>query len=605
MYQYSAKDVARLLAQNVDKAVAYLLPNGKRSGHEWCVGSIRGEPGESLKVCLSGEKTGVWSDFATKDAGDLLNLWAATRAVELKDAILEAKSWLGISTQEFLPQRRKEWARPILNQKRSPLNSAVSSYLMEERRLTKQTLDAYRITAEGNNIVFPSYRKNELILVKYLSLERPDGKKKIWASKDAEPCLFGWQAVSGDARQIALTEGEIDAMTLYQYGINMPVVSIPFGGGSGDTHAWIQNEFENLSIYDEIYICMDNDDTGQATALELIRRLGNHRCRIVKLPHKDANECLKNGVTCDEILNCFKMASVLDPDELKRWESYVEQIVNPTSLPQGYLLPWKKTDGKIALGPAELSVWTGINGHGKSQILGHVLLDCMKQGARVCVASFEIKPLKLLERLMRQASGDRKPTEEYVRAIFEWYGDNGWIFELVGTAKTDRILEVFKYARMRYGVDVFVIDSFMKCGIAEDDYNAQKAFLEQLCDFKNEFNCHVHLVVHPRKVADESKIPGKLDVKGSGVITDLADNCFTVWRDKKKEEKVNKLNARGIQIPIDVAEECDCILRCDKQRNGEWEGVVRLWFDRDSFQYLESHKSKPRHMVDYQKPSGL
>lgn len=174
------------------------------------------------------------------------------------------------------------------------------------------------------------------------------------------------------------------------------------------------------------------------------------------------------------------------------------------------------------------------NGHGKSQFLGQLLLNFMQQKARVCIASLELRPRQLLKNLTRQAAGLRSPTNDYIRAIPEWYHQRLWIFDLVGTAKTKRLLEVFLYARQRYGIDVFVIDSLMKCGLGEDDFNAQKQFVEQLCDFKNQHDCQIHLVVHPRKGADESKLPGKLDIKGSGSISDLADNCFTIWRNKKK-----------------------------------------------------------------------
>ena len=49
----------------------------------------------------------------------------------------------------------------------------------------------------------------------------------------------------------------------------------------------------------------------------------------------------------------------------------------------------------------------------------------MQQGARVCIASLEIKPKKLLGRLTRQAAGLAEPTENYIRAIHEWYEDKG------------------------------------------------------------------------------------------------------------------------------------------------------------------------------------
>lgn len=124
---------------------------------------------------------------------------------------------------------------------------------------------------------------------------------------------------------------------------------------------------------------------------------------------------------------------------------------------------------------------------------------------------------------------------------------------------------------------MFLIDSLLKCSLADDDYNGQKTFIEQLCDFKNEYACHVHVVAHPRKGCDENNVPGKLDIKGTGSITDLADNCFTIWRNKDKTN----------------ANEADCIWQCHKQRNGEWEDKFAFWFDQKSFQYLEQFRSKP------------
>ncbi len=265
-------------------------------------------------------------------------------------------------------------------------------------------------------------------------------------------------------------------------------------------------------------------------------------------------------------------------------------------------MPWSKTRGKILLRPSELSIWTGTNGHGKSQMLGHILLHSVKHGEKICIASLEIKPEVLSKRLCKQASGLRLPTREYIRAIHEWFGEKIGVFDLLGNAKSERLLDVFKYARQRYGVETFVIDSFMKLDIAEDDYKGQKAFLEKLCDFKNEHNCHVHLVVHPRKASDEGRISCKMDMKGTGAISDLADNCFTVWRNKSKEEAVEKALKTDEGIPDDLRDKPDALLYCDKQRNGEWEGKTWLYFDRDSLQYLERSNEKPTPYVEFSNP---
>lgn len=603
----SAKEVSSLLAQRAESFARHLFPNGKKMGNEFCVGSVQGEAGESLKIKIAGDKIGVWSDFATGEAGDLLDLIALKRNLSLSEAIKEACLWLGVGQPDFEAYKPKKFNRPerVLPSELSP-QSPVKKYLQEERKLTVQTLQLFKVTEQGREIILPYYRNGELLQIKHLSLDRIEGKKKIRVEANCEPCLFGWQALPPLLREITLCEGEIDAMTLHQYGF--PALSVPFGGGRGAKQQWVEYEFDRLSAFDKIYLCLDNDTEGKAASEELIERLGRHRCFIVELPHKDANECLQAGVNVDEIKACFVHAESIDPVELKSASVFVKRVIDgfySTEDNKGIKPPWEKCAGKIQFRPDELSVWTGINGHGKSQFLGQIVLHAMQQGARVCVASLELKPYRLLMRLTRQAAGLAAPTVGYIEAIHQWYSDKLWIFDLVGNAKSERLLQVFRYARQRYGIDTFVIDSFMKLDVDEEDLKAQKALLEKICDFKNEHNCHVHLVVHPRKGVDESKCPSKLDAKGTGAITDLADNCFTVWRNKAKEDAINQAVAKG-QTPSDeLLRKIDCLWICDKQRNGEWEGKLGFWFHPNSFQYLNHVSQKPVQYVHYSNPVNL
>lgn len=66
-----------------------------------------GEAGQSLSVRISGEKRGVWSDFATGDKGDLLDLWAACRCTSMAEAIREAKQYLGVRDNLPSPPHRR------------------------------------------------------------------------------------------------------------------------------------------------------------------------------------------------------------------------------------------------------------------------------------------------------------------------------------------------------------------------------------------------------------------------------------------------------------------------------------------------------------------
>jgi len=77
--EVSARDVSRMLAERIEDVAAQCLPNGIRDGHEWCVGSINGEPGKSMRVHLTGTKAGWWIDFSNQDMkGDALDLVART-----------------------------------------------------------------------------------------------------------------------------------------------------------------------------------------------------------------------------------------------------------------------------------------------------------------------------------------------------------------------------------------------------------------------------------------------------------------------------------------------------------------------------------------------
>ena len=103
-----AADIASMLARQAPALVAELLPAGKREGAEYRVGSLAGEPGRSLAVHLFGSRAGIWSDFASGDAGDALDLVAAVLYRGDKRAALAwARHWLGLGDAAApAPQRQ-------------------------------------------------------------------------------------------------------------------------------------------------------------------------------------------------------------------------------------------------------------------------------------------------------------------------------------------------------------------------------------------------------------------------------------------------------------------------------------------------------------------
>jgi twinkle protein len=132
-----------------------------------------------------------------------------------------------------------------------------------------------------------------------------------------------------------------------------------------------------------------------------------------------------------------------------------------------------------------------------------------------------------------------------------------------------------------------MVDSLAKCGFAEDDYNGQKDFVDKLMEFAGKFEVHVHLVVHIRKQKDEQQMPGKMDIKGSGAISDMVDNVFIWWRNKEKEIARGKGETVSENNP-------DAQLNCVKQRETGNEPNFGLFFHPDSCQFLNKHNEPPK-----------
>ena len=609
------REIIQLLNDRAEDVSAMLLPGGKREGREWVAGSVNGEAGRSCKVAVEGGKRGRFSDFATGQSGDLLDLWQASKGITLPEALQESKKYLNITEPKFEKFADKTFRRPVAPKKAKRVieGAAVQQYLFD-RGLTAESISAYRIgeiaeigpfpgwksehSMKGPWIVLPSFHGKELIAVKYLHVQRKDGKKLTLVEPGCEPVLFGWQAIPDNARSVVITEGEIDAITYHAYGF--PALSVPFGGGKAGKQQWIDTEFPHLDRFEEIILSLDMDEEGQKATEELINRLGRHRCRVVTLPFKDINECRKQGVATADIEKLVSEAQSQDPSELKTAldfnQAVIDEFYPPAGELPGFTLPWKMRKRPVKILRGEVSLWTGFNGHGKSLVLNQVAVSAMTQGERVCVASFEMHPRKTLSRMVRQSLGRETPERPEITATLEWLGGKLWIFDLVGTANIARIMEVFKYAYQRYGVQQFIVDSLLKCGIASDDYNGQKRFLDLLNDFANETNSHIHLVAHARKSENELTPPGKMDIKGSGDIGDLTSNVWCVWRNRLKEEDLAKLEAgETLKLSREEVERApDALLQCVKARDDRNdEGKIALHFHKWSLQYHSHHDTRP------------
>ncbi len=271
-------------------------------------------------------------------------------------------------------------------------------------------------------------------------------------------------------------------------------------------------------------------------------------------------------------------------------------------------LPWEKTQANFDFRSGEVTVWAGQNGHGKSHVARIVALSLMGQGERVCIANFEAKPAVTLQAMARMFVGKNPFSPEYqadsgiaaIEALYDDFGawTNGklWLYDQYGTTSARRVLGMIKYCGKELGVKHVWVDNLAKCVRDEDDYNGQKAFIDECTAIARDLDIHIHIVHHLKKPSRETDKPDKGDVKGSGSIVDQPDNLFLVWRNKAKEDarKANK---------IEHQEEPDQVLYCKKNRNHEGmadgEPTIALWLHRESGQFLGSAHASLMHFPCY------
>lgn len=601
-----SSEINRMLGDRMQEVVYLLLPNGKAMGNKWVVGGLDGKPGDSLQITIAGSSAGRFMDFANpSDKGaSPLWLWAKVKGCTYSEAIKQAADWLGVKPDDYGVKkfRQKAFSKPDKAPIRlAETNSGVMDYLTLTRRLNPIVVANSKVceTEDGTAIAFPFIEKDPetgkevCVHRKYLKLERPDGKKDSWTTAGTKPCLYGKQTIDDNISEIVICEGEIDQLSWSSWSI--PAVSIPMGVAN---EAWIDLDWDWLARFEKIYVSMDMDEPGQQASQVIAKRLGLHRCFIVSLPHKDANDCLVAGLDKAAMENCLKAAKPIDLDEIKRPDDFKKDVVDhytqdPSTkgldTPWWPALPWR-------VRPGEFTVWSGFSGHGKTSSLNQLMLHLIQQGCKVMDASLEVRPGLTLYYMTRCAMGKKDAKKEEAEACISWLNESLLFLDCIGVVNVDRIIHAMEYARKRHGVDVFIIDSLFKCGMSGEDYGAARAFADRLTTFCNNTNAAVILVAHSRKTQNGNEFtpPTKSDVAGSSDITNAAFNVIITWRNKQKKFKLDEARAaNNFQAIAELMDQPDGKIIVDKQRFGEGEECSAvIWHDRESGQFHTTQNRK-------------
>ncbi len=453
-----------------------------------------------------------------------------------------------------------------------PVTEEIITYFAK-RRISETTLSDFNISADANgNIVFPFYRNSELVYVKYRKPQKhkkEDGPKE-WTERNLEPILFGMDNVSFNA-PLYITEGEIDALSLYEAGVHN-VVSVPSGCNNFD---WVTICWDWLERFQQIVLFGDSDEPGAEMVNTLMKRLGEDRCMLAPVYPQLVVNGTDMGRLCkdaNEILYAYgpetlsELAHASEHVPIKGILNLADvNFIDPTSVPKIFTrIP--ELDNMIGgLCEGGVTIFSGKRGEGKSTLTGQLLLNAIQQGYSVCAYSGELSAQKMLEWIMLQAAEsryiatetDKRSGKKYAvvpsdiqKRIKDWINGKFFLFDntlIDDCTQEESVLKVFTMCARRYACKVFLVDNLMTI-ISQnenEEIKAQGKFVASLKAFAVKYKVHVILVSHPRKTR-----PGDVftndDVSGSSVITNLADNVINVEKPNLRITKNRNYGSTGL-----------------------------------------------------------
>ena len=96
---HTIADLSVNLADRAESFCRHYFPEGRKQGNYWQIGDTSGAKGQSLAIRLhaqGGRKAGSWTDFATGQYGDLIDLLhERLGSISFRDTLKEVRSFLG------------------------------------------------------------------------------------------------------------------------------------------------------------------------------------------------------------------------------------------------------------------------------------------------------------------------------------------------------------------------------------------------------------------------------------------------------------------------------------------------------------------------------
>ena len=449
-----------------------------------------------------------------------------------------------------------------------------------ERRITEDTCRKYRyesLVSNGKRVELSSFYKDGSMVAQKL---RGPNKTFQWRGQTTQVPLWGqdlFRARGG--RMITITEGEIDCMSVSQLlGNKWPVVSLP-SGAAGAAKA-IKDNLEFVSSYDEIILMFDQDEAGQDAVQAVAELLPPGKCKVAKLPYKDANECLVKGQG-KAVVSAIWEAQHYSPDEIV----HVSQVIADPNMENTRVYPFPFDNlSEFLLGQrsGEITLWASGTGSGKSTIIRELMHHHLMEGRSVGAIMLEESPQETVDDMvslilnkpvrairakklmneLREKLGknpisidiiDDLTNEEYAEARRTLESTGLYVYDHLGNSALENLCARMEFMAVSLGVDVIVLDHITAAaagllntsGSDFDNNNSERLLIDnimkQLRSLVSRTGVRIDVVSQLKKTMKSYEEGDRItlqDLRGSGSLSSVPNVVVALERDRQNPDPV-------------------------------------------------------------------
>lgn len=484
---------------------------------------------------------------------------------------------------------------------------------LSDRGITAATCEYFGVKSELSEadgttvtgILFPIYN-NEKQDAPSAYKKRNQDKSFVIYGSEKTPALFGLNK-SPKTKTVYITEGEIDALTVYQClkeqagagyeHLHPAVMSIPNGAG-GASRAIAEN-LRRLNGYDKIVVCFDNDEAGQKATDEVCRLIGS-KAHVAKLgSFKDANEMYLAGRKSELKASLVFNAEKYMPAGIATVSDLIDEAC---SMPEyGLSYPWPSlTDLTYGLKTGQLiGIAAGV-GIGKtdwfSQLSAHLIEE---HNEPVGLFKLEEPPSRSLKAIAGKIAGvpfhrpDVIFEEGDLRSAIQGLDGKVYCYNHFGYKEWSSIKADIRVLRA-YGVKYFLVDPLTALvAHAEDEHKALNEMMEEMASLTQELDITIfyssHLNPPPRGVKshEEGGEVKESQLYGSRAMIRWSHYIFGLQRNK---------HAKLEDGSADYKERNTTKFVLLKDREYGNTGHFNISYDSETTRYLEPQPSDEEEM---------